>query len=287
MTKEEFKKLCSGIFIEYGFKKYKSVIYYKMDNDVAIFLNIQKSNFGNSYYINVYYYRNHDSSDNLSIQQLYDRTSDEYLRFVVFGNDASGAANKNRLTSMIEYESYDAETIDFYLRQNFDIYVDPVFKNGFKYIETNKEILRSPKYRKFVLKTPSEAGKRHGGRKMLEMLVKIEVFICSKLKSRFGRYVIKLRFMEKTQKKRLEYMLLLLAVYATWRIVHSNDAVPLIGNGNAKMSLADPMAFLLIGILLLLLGKSVEKGKWRNVLFGLGVLCVITASVIMGLAVLV
>lgn len=286
MTKENFKKLCSDVFKEYGFRKYKTVNYYRLENDVAIFLELQKSNFCNAYYINTYYYKIGKEIESISIPQLYNCTADEYLRMIMWSDSSSTSSKERKVTSMIRYEDYDAETLEFYIRQHFDVYVNTVFKNGYKYIEDNMKYFRSPKYSKFLLMSPQNEGRKHSCRKVIEKIVKIEVYIWDKLRSVFGKHIVKLRFMEKTRKKRLGYMLLLSVTYVAWRIVSLNDIAPLIGNSNGKMSLADPVASLLMGVFLLLFGKHTEKGKWRNALFVVGFFCIAVAIAITILAVL-
>lgn len=288
MTKEGFKKLCGDIFKEYGFNKYKSINYYKMEGDAAVHLELQKSNFGNAYYINTYYYKIDKS---ISIPLLCKSTADEYLRLIMWSDRSTLGSNKG-VTSLIEYEEYDAETLEFYIRRHFDIYINPVLQKGFMYIKKNIKYFQEPKYRKYLLLTSLNTGRKCDYLKVYEKLLKAEIFIWDCLRSRFGKhyiklkYYIKLRFADSVRKKRLIYIVLLSATYVAWRIISLNNLAPLISKSGGRMSLADLAAILLMGVFLLLIWKNTENGMWKKVLFVIGFLFIILAIFIIILAAL-
>ena len=51
MDKKQFVQLCTKIFKQHGFSKHGCNYYKELDNDVLVIFGLQKSNFGDYYYI--------------------------------------------------------------------------------------------------------------------------------------------------------------------------------------------------------------------------------------------
>lgn len=126
MTKDEFKKLCWQIFKEYGFKKERRFFTNTGKANVVCFIDLQKSNYGEAYYINCRF----GVKGILSGTDLANNPGDFFNRVRVMSVNAHHGAGKSTETDMIYYEDYTAEQIIFCLKSALDDWVMPPLQVG-------------------------------------------------------------------------------------------------------------------------------------------------------------
>ena len=132
MDKKQFKEFCRKEFQKRGFKKVKNT-YYLLGKDLLCGLHLQKSNFGNVYYINYYYFLG--DYQNQSIFPVY-YDSDIDKRIVVMSKSQT-CHGECFLTAQIEYEEYTEEELRFFFDKEFEEKILPPIFQGKKYILSN------------------------------------------------------------------------------------------------------------------------------------------------------
>ena len=132
MDKKQFKNFCQKVFELHGFKKIKKT-YYLRGEDLLCGIELQKSNFGNSYYINYYFFLG--KFDNTKAYPIcYD--FDVQGRILAMSKTQT-ISGKQFLTSAIEYEEYtETELRPFFDKELEDRILPPVH-HGKKYILDN------------------------------------------------------------------------------------------------------------------------------------------------------
>ncbi|MBP5494327.1 MAG: DUF4304 domain-containing protein [Lachnospiraceae bacterium] len=117
MDNTEFKKIVQETTSKYGFKYFKKNYYYELDN-VIIVINLQKSNYDNSYYIN-YGFCVKDIHDNLQYPKCYE--CDITSRFV-------DTENKGEY----QLDTLNPVELVMNLEKNINSFIVPVINEGIK-----------------------------------------------------------------------------------------------------------------------------------------------------------
>ena len=138
MTKEEFKQFIKKICYENDFKKVKSS-FYLAGEEVMCCINLQKSNYGDIYYVNFYFFVD-DYRDCKNYPTHYD--ADVYGRIKAMSKNAT-YQGKCFMTSMIEYTEYTENELRHYFEKEFNKVVLPPIFIGKKYILDNLNSLYS------------------------------------------------------------------------------------------------------------------------------------------------
>ena len=138
MDKKEFKEFCKKEFEARGFRKQKNVFYLK-GNDLLCGIDLQKSNYGDIYYVNYYYFIG-EFENTANYPSLYD--SDVEGRILAMSK-VQTVQGKSFLTTMIEYEEYTEEELRPYFDKAFKEMILPPVLQGKKYILDNLGILYS------------------------------------------------------------------------------------------------------------------------------------------------
>ena len=132
MNKNEFKLFCKKEFEKWGFKKQKKAFYLN-GNDLLCGIDLQKSNYGDVYYVNFYYFiGKYESTTNYPV--YYD--SDVDGRIVAMSKKQT-INGEHFLTSSIEYEEYTQEELRPYFDKDFEERILPPLYQGKKYILDN------------------------------------------------------------------------------------------------------------------------------------------------------
>ena len=143
MNKNEFKSFCKKEFETRGFKKQKNVFYLR-GYDLLCGIDLQKSNYGNVYYITYYYFiGNFENIANYPTP--YD--SDIQSRILAISKTQT-VQGKCFLTGMIEYEEYTEEELRSFFDKEFEERILPPIRQGKKYILDNLGKLYSLTLRK-------------------------------------------------------------------------------------------------------------------------------------------
>lgn len=125
MDKQQFKAFCKQEFLRHGFRKIKNT-YYLTGKDLLCGIDLQKSNFGNKYYINFYYFIG--SYQNPTVfPSCYD--SDIQSRIVVMSRTQT-CQGKRFLTSQIEYEEYTEDELRVFFDKEFEERILPPIQQG-------------------------------------------------------------------------------------------------------------------------------------------------------------
>lgn len=123
MDNLQFKKVIQECITKYGFKYYRENFYYELDN-VIIVINLQKSNFDNSYYIN-YGFCMKDIHDGLQYPKCNAKECDITCRFV----DTTNKGN-------YQLDTLDSEKLIMSVEKNIDDFIMPVINEGiYKFFE--------------------------------------------------------------------------------------------------------------------------------------------------------
>ena len=132
MDKIQFMDFCKNEFELQGFKKIKKT-FYLSGKDLLCGIEFQKSNYGNSYYINYYFFLGNfdDTNDYPACYDL-----DIQGRIVVMSKKQT-VSGKHFLTSAIEYEEYTEEELHPYFDKEFEERILPPIHQGKKYILDN------------------------------------------------------------------------------------------------------------------------------------------------------
>lgn len=143
MEKNEFKEFCKNEFEARGFKKQKNM-FYLTGQDLLCGIYLQKSNYGDFYYVNYcYFIGEHD--DIKKYPTHYE--SDIQERFSAMSK-TSTVQGKHFITAQIEYKEYTKEDLRPYFDKEFEERILPPVHQGKKYILENLGKLYSLTLRK-------------------------------------------------------------------------------------------------------------------------------------------
>ncbi len=132
MNKNEFKAFCKKEFESRGFKK-KKTVFYLVGSDLLCGIELQKSNYGDIYYVNYYYFIG--KFENITNYPVpYD--CDVEGRILALSKTQT-VQGKRFLTSMLEYEEYSEEEMHSYFEREFEEKILPPVYQGKKYILDN------------------------------------------------------------------------------------------------------------------------------------------------------
>lgn len=135
MTKDEFKKLCWQIFKEYGFKKEKRFLVNMGSSNISCFVDLQKSDYGEAYYINCRFgIKGFPSGTDLA-----HNPAEFFNRVQVMSVSMHNDTGKCFETQMICYEDYTAEQFTYYLKSAIDDWVMPPLQDGGKYVAEHQD----------------------------------------------------------------------------------------------------------------------------------------------------
>ncbi|MBQ8321074.1 MAG: DUF4304 domain-containing protein [Clostridia bacterium] len=143
MDKNGFKAFCKNEFEARGFKKKKNM-FYLTGRDLLCGIYLQKSNYGNEYYVDFFYCIG-DYSDAVELPSYYDSDIEERILAMSKTKTVHG---KCFLTAMIEYEEYTEEELRPYFDKEFEERILPPVYQGKKYILDNLGKLYSLTLRK-------------------------------------------------------------------------------------------------------------------------------------------
>lgn len=132
MNKNEFKLFCKKEFEGRGFKKNKKT-FYLLGNDLLCGIELQSSNYSNSYYINFYFFLG-KFDDISNYPTCYDLDVQGRLTVMSKKQTING---EHFLTSSIEYEEYTEEELRQYFDKGFEERILPPIHQGKKYILDN------------------------------------------------------------------------------------------------------------------------------------------------------
>lgn len=132
MDKSQFKEFCKKEFEARGFKKQKNV-FYLTGHDLLCGIDLQKSNYGDIYYVNYYYFIG--IFKNITNYPTH-HESDIQGRVAVMSKTQT-VHGKCFLTAMIEYEEYTEEELRPYFEKEFEERILPPVYWGKKYILDN------------------------------------------------------------------------------------------------------------------------------------------------------
>lgn len=135
MKKEEFKRFIGCYLKNLGFTKIKRA-YYKRGTDVLCSIDLQKSNYSNSYYVNISYY----IGEYETLIQLPTRYEmDVWFRFSILSKTQT-YKGEYIITSAIEYEYYTEEEIKRVFDKEFQERVLPPLNIGKTYLLENLKV---------------------------------------------------------------------------------------------------------------------------------------------------
>lgn len=132
MDTKQFKNFCKKEFELRGFKKIKKT-FYLVGKDLLCGIELQKSNYSNSYYINYYFFLGKFDDTN-DYPVCYDL--DIQGRMVAMSKTQT-VRGKHFLTSAIEYEEYTEEELRPYFDRAFEEEILPPVNHGKSFILDN------------------------------------------------------------------------------------------------------------------------------------------------------
>lgn len=132
MDRKEFKQFCMAEFKKRGFMKIKNT-YYLEGDEVLCAINLQKSNYGNIYYVNYYYFIG-NYKELTTYPTYYD--SDIEGRIAVMSKTQT-YQGKHFMTAQVEYEEYSADELRPFFAKEFEEKILPPIFQGKKYILEN------------------------------------------------------------------------------------------------------------------------------------------------------
>lgn len=136
MDKNEFKCFCKNEFIKRGFVKQKNA-FYLFGRDILCGIDLQKSNYGDVYYINYSFFVG-EFLNVTNFPTFYE--SDIYGRIVVMSKSQT-YQGKRFLTSQIEYGEYTEDELRSFFDKEFEEKILPPIYLGKKYILDNLNTL--------------------------------------------------------------------------------------------------------------------------------------------------
>ncbi len=143
MDKKQFKDFCKKEFESQGFKKHKNM-FYLTGRDLLCGIYLQKSNFGDVYYVNFYYFiGTFDDVNNFPTRYEYD----VYERILVMSKKQT-FQGKKFMTAQVEYEEYTEDELRPYFDKEFENRILPPVRKGKKHILDNLGTLYSLTLRK-------------------------------------------------------------------------------------------------------------------------------------------
>lgn len=143
MDKNEFKAFCKNEFEARGFKKKKNM-FYLTGRDLLCGIYLQKSNYGDIYYINYCYFIG-EFEDIKNYPTHYESDIQER---VLAMSKTSTVRGKHFITSQIEYNEYTEDELRSYFDKEFEERILPPVYQGKKYILDNLGKLYSLTLRK-------------------------------------------------------------------------------------------------------------------------------------------
>lgn len=132
MDKKQFKEFCRNEFKVRGFKKQKNAFYLPGD-EVLCGIDLQKSNYGDIYYVNFYYFIG-DFKNVTNYPTYYE--SDIQDRIAVMSRKHT-FQGEQYMTVLIEYEEYTEEELRPFFNKDFEERILPPIYRGKKYILDN------------------------------------------------------------------------------------------------------------------------------------------------------
>ena len=136
MDKKQFKEFCKKEFEARGFKKQNNA-FYLAGQDLLCGIDLQKSNYGNEYYVNYYYFIG-DFKKVTNYPTHYE--SDIQGRVSVMSKSQT-FQGEHFMTAQIEYEEYTEEEIRPFIEKEFEEAILPPINQGKKYILDNLDTL--------------------------------------------------------------------------------------------------------------------------------------------------
>ena len=136
MDKKQFKEFCKKEFQKRGFQKVKNT-YYLPGKDLICGIDLQKSNYGNVYYVNYFYFLE-NYQERVSYPPY--QESDIQDRIVVMSKTQT-FKGKHFLTAQIEYEEYAEDELRAFFDKDFNEKILPPIYKGKKFILENLERL--------------------------------------------------------------------------------------------------------------------------------------------------
>ena len=136
MDKNGFKMFCKNEFEARGFKKKKNM-FYLTGRDLLCGIYLQKSNYGDIYYVNYCYFIG-DFEDIKNYPTHYE--SDIQGRIVVMSRKQT-FQGKQFMTAQVEYEEYIEEELRPFFEKEFQEKILPPINLGKKYILDNLNTL--------------------------------------------------------------------------------------------------------------------------------------------------
>lgn len=130
MTKQEFKTFCKEEFYKRGFKKVKNMYYLDGEKDILCGIDLQKSNFGNVYYINVNFFIK-GFNEKVPYPTYYDADIDGRMSAM---SKKATCQGKTFMTSQIEYEEYTSIELREYFEKDFESWILPAVKEGTSFL---------------------------------------------------------------------------------------------------------------------------------------------------------
>lgn len=143
MDKKQFREFCKIEFKARGFKKQRNV-FYLTGHDLLCGIDLQKSNYGEVYYVNYYYFIG-DFENITDYPTHYE--SDIQGRIVVMSRKQT-FQGKQFMTAQVEYEEYTEEELRSFFDKEFEERILPPIHKGKKYILDNLGKLYSLTLRK-------------------------------------------------------------------------------------------------------------------------------------------
>lgn len=133
MDKKQFKEFCWNEFKTRGFKRQKNA-FYLVGRDLLCGIDLQKSNYGEVYYVNFYYFIG--DYHNINIYPThYD--SDIQARIVVMSRGRNTIKGEHFLTEMVEYEEYTEDVLKPFFDKEFKERILPPLIQGKRFILEN------------------------------------------------------------------------------------------------------------------------------------------------------
>lgn len=133
MNSKDFKRFCDHYFKSRGFTKVKNTYYCNGINGVLCAIELQKSNYGPSYYVNYYFFLGvfTDIADYPSRHEF-----DIEGRLTV-PSKTQKKDGKEFLSVQVEYEEYSEEELSLLLNEEFDTKILPPVTFGKRYLIDN------------------------------------------------------------------------------------------------------------------------------------------------------
>lgn len=132
MDKKQFKEFCKNEFKARGFKKQRNV-FYLTGRDLLCGIDLQKSNYGEVYYVNYYYFIG-DFENIANYPPPYE--SDIQGRITVMSKKQT-FQGKQFMTAQVEYEEYTQEELRPYFDRAFEEEIFPPVHHGKSFILDN------------------------------------------------------------------------------------------------------------------------------------------------------